>query len=63
MLREPKLHPDVVAAERLGDEIAELSADIEVAMARLLDKISAFDAAFGRAEISYSKVRALTSRR
>jgi len=105
MLSEPRLHPDVVAAERLGNEIAELSAHIEVAMARLLDKISDFDAlggwadagakscaewlawrvglqlraayervrvaralpalpliraAFARAEISYSKVRALT---
>jgi len=103
MLSEPRLHPDIVAAERLGNEIAELSAHIEVAMARLLDKISEFDAlggcagakscaewlawrvglhlraayervrvaralpnlplisaAFARAEISYSKVRALT---
>ena len=105
MLSEPRLHPDIVAAERLGNEIAELSAHIEVAMARLLEKIREFDAlggwghagakscaewlswrvglhlraayervrvaralptlplisaAFARAEISYSKVRALT---
>jgi len=43
MLSEPRLHPDIVAAERLGKEIAELSAHIEVAMARLLDKIREFD--------------------
>src|SRR5256714_35004 len=105
MRSEPRPHPDIVASERLGNEIAELSAHIEVAMARLLDKISEFDAlggwghagakscaewlswrvglhlraayervrvaralptlpliraAFARAEISYSKVRALT---
>src|SRR5436190_13412213 len=105
MLSEPRLHPDIVAAERLGDEIAELSAHIEVAMARLLTLIREFDAlggwghagakscaewlswrvgldlraayervrvaralpklplistAFARAEISYSKARALT---
>jgi len=47
MLSEPRLHPDIVAAERLGNEIAELSAHIEVAMARLLDKISEFDALGG----------------
>jgi Domain of unknown function (DUF222)/HNH endonuclease len=105
MLSESRLHPDIVAAECLGNEIAALSAHIEVAMARLLDKIREFDAlggwshagakscaewlswrvgldlraayervrvaralptlplisaAFARAEISYSKVRALT---
>jgi hypothetical protein len=105
MPSEATLHPDVIAAERLGNEIAELSAHIEVAMARLLEKIREFDAlagwghagakscaewlswrvglhlraayervrvaralptlplisaAFARAEISYSKVRALT---
>ena len=105
MPNESQLHPDIVAAERLGNEIAELSAHIEIAMARLLDKIREFDAlggwgpagakscaewlswrvgldlraayervrvaralptlplisaAFARAEISYSKVRALT---
>jgi hypothetical protein len=47
MLSEPRLHPDVVAAERLGDEIAELSAHIEVAMARLLSLIREFDALAG----------------
>jgi hypothetical protein len=47
MLNEPKLIPTSLAAERLGDEIAELSAHIEVAMARLLDKISEFDALGG----------------
>jgi hypothetical protein len=104
MLSEPKLHPDIVTAQRLGDEIAELSAHIEVATFRLLGLIREFDAlagwangfkscahwlswriglnltaayervrvaralptvplisaAFGRGEISYSKVRALT---
>src|SRR5256712_4868226 len=99
------MHPDVEAAERLGNEIGELSAHIEVGTARLLDLIREFDAlggwaqagaktcaewlswrvglelragyervrvaralpklplisaAFARAEISYSKVRALT---
>ncbi|HEU5196058.1 MAG TPA: DUF222 domain-containing protein [Methylomirabilota bacterium] len=99
------MHPDLEAAQRLGDEIAELSAHIEVATARQLDLIRQFDglcgwghagakscaewlswrigldlraayervrvaralpglplisAAFARAEISYSKVRALT---
>jgi len=101
---EPTLHPNVVAAERLGDELAELAAHIEVAMARFLDKLGEFDAlggwgngfkscaewlswrvgldlsaayervrvaralpglpliraAFARAEVSYSKVRAMT---
>ena len=105
MPSESALHPDVITAERLGDEIAELSARIEVATARLLDKVREFDAlggwghagakscaewlswrvgldlraayervrvaralpklplisaAFARAEVSYSKVRALT---
>jgi hypothetical protein len=41
------MHADLVAAQRLGDEIAELSAHIEVAMARLLDKIREFDALGG----------------
>ena len=47
MRSEPRPHPDIVASERLGNEIAELSAHIEVAMARLLDKISEFDALGG----------------
>jgi hypothetical protein len=47
MPSEATLHPDVVAAERLGNEIAELSAHIEVAIARLLDKIREFDALAG----------------
>ncbi len=105
MSSETTVHPDVIAAERVGNEIAELSAHIEVATARLLNLIREFDAlggwghagakscaewlswrvglnlragyervrvaralsrlplisaAFARAEISYSKVRALT---
>ena len=47
MLIEPTLHPNVVAAERLGDELAELAAHIEVAMARFLDKLGQFDALGG----------------
>ena len=47
MPSETTLHPDVIAAERLGDEIAELSAHIEVAMARLLSLIREFDALAG----------------
>jgi uncharacterized protein DUF222/HNH endonuclease len=47
MPNEPTLHPDIVAAERLGNEIAELSAHIEVAMARLLSLIHEFDALAG----------------
>jgi hypothetical protein len=40
--------PDnVVALERLGDEIAELSAHLEAATARLLDLIREFDARGG----------------
>jgi hypothetical protein len=46
-----------VELERLGDEIAELSAHLDAATARLLDLIRDFDA---RGELSYSKVRALT---
>jgi len=41
------MHPDVVAAQQLGDEIAELSAHIEVATARLLTLIREFDALGG----------------
>src|SRR2546421_5966007 len=40
-------HPDVAAAQRLGNEIAELSAHIEVATARLLNLIREFDALGG----------------
>src|SRR5258706_5006116 len=40
-------NPEVDALERLGDEIAELSAHIEVATARLLDLIRDFDARAG----------------
>jgi len=41
------MHPDVVAAQQLGDQIAELSAHIEVATARLLTLIREFDALGG----------------
>jgi hypothetical protein len=44
------MHPDVEAAQRLGNEIAELSAHIEVATARLLDLIREFDALGGWAQ-------------
>jgi Domain of unknown function (DUF222)/HNH endonuclease len=47
MPSESTLHPDVVTAERLGDELAELPAHIEVAMARFLDKLREFDALCG----------------
>ena len=47
MPSERTLHPNVVTAERLGDEIAELSAHIEVAMARFLDRLREFDALCG----------------
>jgi hypothetical protein len=40
-------HPRVVALERLGDEIAELSAHLEAATARLLTLIREFDARGG----------------
>src|ERR1041384_8301366 len=43
MLVEPMLHPDFRAMERLGDEIALLSAHIPAATARLLDLIRDFD--------------------
>jgi Domain of unknown function (DUF222)/HNH endonuclease len=39
--------PEIAEAERLGDEIAELSAHLEVAGARLLDLIREFDAREG----------------
>ena len=65
MSSEITLHPDVIAAERLGNEIAELSAHIEVAMARLLGLIREFDALGGWANgfkscaelLSYERVR------
>jgi len=44
---ETRTHPDVAAAQRLGNEIAELSAHIEVATARLLNLIREFDALGG----------------
>src|SRR3989475_10384614 len=40
-------HPRIVELERLGDEIAELSAHVEAATARLLDLIRDFDARAG----------------
>jgi len=39
--------PNIVALERLGDEIAELSAHLDAATARLLDLIRQFDARGG----------------
>jgi Domain of unknown function (DUF222)/HNH endonuclease len=47
MVIQTTKHPQVEEAERLGDEIAELSAHIEVASARLLDLIGQFDAIGG----------------
>jgi 5-methylcytosine-specific restriction endonuclease McrA len=47
---EPTLHPEIDALERLGDEIALLSAHISVATARLLDLIRDFDARGGWAQ-------------
>jgi len=43
----PMPNPEIDALARLGDEIAELSAHIEVATARLLDMIRDFDARCG----------------
>src|SRR5881394_3617947 len=43
----PVPNPEIEALERLGDEIAMLSAHIEVATARLLDMIRDFDARGG----------------
>jgi hypothetical protein len=40
-------HPRVVEIERIGDEIAELSAHLDAASARLLDLIRDFDARAG----------------
>ena len=45
-----QVHPEpdrVAELERLGDEIAELSAHLDAATARLLDLIRAFDAGGG----------------
>ena len=47
MLVPTTQHPEAEALERLGDEIAELSAHIEVATARLLTLIAEFDARAG----------------
>src|SRR6266850_758084 len=41
------LHPNILAMERLGDEIALLAAHITVATARLLDVIRGFDLGAG----------------
>src|SRR2546429_7690760 len=40
-------HPNIVELDRLGDEIAELSAHLDAATARLLDLIREFDARGG----------------
>ena len=40
-------HPSVAALDRLGDEIAELSAHLDAAIARLLNLIREFDARGG----------------
>jgi len=40
-------HPSSVELERLGDQIAELSAHLDAATARLLDLIREFDARGG----------------
>ena len=40
-------HPAIAELDRLGDEIAELSAHLEAATARLLDLIREFDAREG----------------
>jgi 5-methylcytosine-specific restriction endonuclease McrA len=58
--------PRIAELDRLGDEIAELSAHLEAATARLLALIREFDTlpalaeALARGELSYAKVRALT---
>src|SRR5215470_7344464 len=46
-LRQPTPSPERLALNRLGDEIAELSAHVEAATARLLDLIREFDARGG----------------
>src|SRR2546422_2820211 len=45
--KETRMNPEIEALDRLGDQIAELSAHIEVATARLLDMIREFDARCG----------------
>src|SRR5213596_3381844 len=40
-------HPNIVELDRIGDEIAELSAHLDAAIARLLDLIREFDARGG----------------
>ena len=50
MLIETTPRPEIEELQRLGDDIAELSAHIEVATARLLDLICQFDARAGWAE-------------
>src|ERR671922_2499893 len=40
-------HPNIVELDRIGDEIAELSAHLDAATARLLDLIRQFDARGG----------------
>src|SRR5436309_6204782 len=40
-------HPNIVELDRIGDEIAELSAHLDAAIARLLDLIRKFDARGG----------------
>ena len=40
-------HPNVVELDRIGDEIAELSAHLDAATARLLELIREFDARGG----------------
>src|SRR6184192_991012 len=40
-------HPNIVELDRIGDEIAELSAHLDAATARLLDLIREFDARGG----------------
>src|SRR5436190_4644231 len=47
MLVQTTPSPEIEELERLGDEIAELSAHLEVANARLLDLIREFDARGG----------------
>ena len=47
---EPTPNPEVEVLERLGDEIALLSAHISVATARLLNLIREFDAGGGWAQ-------------
>src|SRR5919109_3039901 len=50
MLVETTPDPEIEELERLGDQIAELSAHLEVANARLLDLIREFDARGGWAD-------------